>query len=42
MLGPTNSVDDGRLADLYAYPDGLQSCWVRGSLFAIAFHSPAS
>jgi riboflavin biosynthesis pyrimidine reductase len=34
LLGPTNSVDDGRLADLYAYPDGLQSCWVRGNMIA--------
>jgi riboflavin biosynthesis pyrimidine reductase len=32
-LGPTESVDD-RLADLYAYPDGLQSCWVRGNMIS--------
>ena len=32
VLGATDSVDDGRLADLYAYPDGLQSCWVRGNM----------
>ena len=32
MLGATDSVDDGRLADLYAYPDGLRSCWVRGNM----------
>jgi riboflavin biosynthesis pyrimidine reductase len=34
MLGATGSVDDGRLVDLYAYPDGLQSCWVRGNMIA--------
>jgi riboflavin biosynthesis pyrimidine reductase len=34
VLGSTDSVDDGRLADLYAYPDGLQSCWVRGNMIA--------
>ena len=34
VLGPTDSVDDGRLADLYAYPDDLQSCWVRGNMIA--------
>ena len=28
------SVDEGRLTDLYAYPDGLQSCWVRGNMIA--------
>src|SRR3954470_4891774 len=33
-LGPTESVDDGRLADFYAYPDDLQSCWVRGNMIA--------
>lgn len=33
MLGPTESVDD-RLADFYAYPDDLQSCWVRGNMIA--------
>jgi riboflavin biosynthesis pyrimidine reductase len=32
VLGSTDSVDDGRLADMYAYPDGLQSCWVRGNM----------
>lgn len=25
---------DSRLSDLYAYPDGLQSCWVRGNMIA--------
>jgi riboflavin biosynthesis pyrimidine reductase len=34
VLGATDSVDDGRLADLYAYPDDLQSCWVRGNMIA--------
>jgi riboflavin biosynthesis pyrimidine reductase len=34
VLGPTESVDDGRLADFYAYPDDLQSCWVRGNMIA--------
>jgi riboflavin biosynthesis pyrimidine reductase len=34
VLGPTDSVDDGRLTDLYAYPDDLQSCWVRGNMIA--------
>jgi riboflavin biosynthesis pyrimidine reductase len=37
VLGPDGSpVDsaDGRLADFYAYPDGLQTCWVRGNMIA--------
>jgi riboflavin biosynthesis pyrimidine reductase len=34
MLGSTESVDDRRLADFYAYPDNLQSCWVRGNMIA--------
>jgi riboflavin biosynthesis pyrimidine reductase len=34
LLGPTDSVDDGRLADYYAYPDDLRSCWVRGNMIA--------
>lgn len=34
VLGPTDSVDDGRLADLYAYPDNLSACWVRGNMIA--------
>jgi len=34
VLGATDSVDDGRLSDLYDYPDGLQSCWVRGNMIA--------
>jgi riboflavin biosynthesis pyrimidine reductase len=34
VLGPTESVEDGRLADFYAYPDDLRSCWVRGNMIA--------
>src|SRR5215510_7567303 len=34
VLGSTESVDDGRLAGFYAYPDDLQSCWVRGNMIA--------
>ena len=34
VLGPTETVDDGRLTDFYAYPDDLQSCWVRGNMIA--------
>jgi riboflavin biosynthesis pyrimidine reductase len=34
VLGSTESVDERRLADFYAYPDGLQSCWVRGNMIA--------
>src|SRR6478735_8394483 len=36
VLGPTDNaidtVDDARLANLYAYPDNLRSCWVRGNM----------
>src|SRR5258705_3583923 len=32
VLGLTESADDGRLADFYAYPDDLRSCWVRGNV----------
>jgi riboflavin biosynthesis pyrimidine reductase len=32
VLGPTESVDDGRLADFYTYPESLRSCWVRGNM----------
>ena len=34
VLGTTGAVDDGRLVDLYAYPEDLQSCWVRGNMIA--------
>jgi riboflavin biosynthesis pyrimidine reductase len=37
-LGTTDSrfdsADDDRLVNLYAYPDDLQSCWVRGNMIA--------
>ena len=37
-LGPTdspiNTADDDRLINFYAYPDNLQSCWVRGNMIA--------
>ncbi|MGX9791103.1 pyrimidine reductase family protein [Mycobacterium sp. MMS18-G62] len=32
LLGPVDDVDDARLTDFYAYPDDLQSCWVRGNM----------
>lgn len=31
---PINTADDDRLIDFYAYPDDLQSCWVRGNMIA--------
>jgi riboflavin biosynthesis pyrimidine reductase len=34
VLGPTDAIGDGRLTDFYAYPDDLQSCWVRGNMIA--------
>lgn len=34
VLGPVETVDEGRLTDFYAYPDDLQSCWVRGNMIA--------
>jgi riboflavin biosynthesis pyrimidine reductase len=38
LLGPVDSpidtADDARLIDFYAYPDDLQSCWVRGNMIA--------
>jgi riboflavin biosynthesis pyrimidine reductase len=30
--GPIESLDDGRMANFYAYPDDPQSCWVRGNM----------
>src|SRR5690242_8491089 len=33
-LGPTDAIEDSRLADFYAYPNDLQSCWVRGNMIA--------
>ncbi|MGZ8813656.1 MAG: pyrimidine reductase family protein [Mycobacterium sp.] len=32
--GPLIDGADGRLADFYAYPDDLQTCWVRGNMIA--------
>ncbi|MGV0717834.1 pyrimidine reductase family protein [Mycolicibacterium sp. XJ662] len=34
VLGPTDSVDDGRVSEFYAYPDGLQRPWVRANMIA--------
>ncbi|MEO3757566.1 pyrimidine reductase family protein [Mycobacterium sp. B14F4] len=37
VLGPDGPPVDGadsRIADFYAYPDGLRSCWVRGNMIA--------
>jgi riboflavin biosynthesis pyrimidine reductase len=34
VLGRVDAVDDSQLNDLYAYPDDLQSCWVRGNMIA--------
>ena len=32
--GPIESLDDGRMTDLYAYPNDLRACWVRGNMIA--------
>ena len=29
-----DTADESRLTDLYAYPDNLQTCWVRGNMIA--------
>ncbi|MGV0742410.1 pyrimidine reductase family protein [Mycolicibacterium sp. XJ870] len=34
VLGQVDHIDDGRLGDLYAYPNDLQKCWVRGNMIA--------
>jgi riboflavin biosynthesis pyrimidine reductase len=38
VLGPVDdpigAADDARLINFYAYPDNLQSCWVRGNMIA--------
>ncbi|MDT5333135.1 MAG: hypothetical protein QOF31_4432 [Mycobacterium sp.] len=34
VLGAAESIDVGRLAEFYTYPDDLQSCWVRGNMIA--------
>jgi riboflavin biosynthesis pyrimidine reductase len=31
---PIESIDDARMTDFYAYPNGLQACWVRGNMIA--------
>ncbi len=33
-LGPTDSIEDARLAEFYTYPSDLQTCWVRGNMIA--------
>ena len=30
----SDTADESRLTDLYAYPDNLQTCWVRGNMIA--------
>ena len=34
VLGAVDDVHESRLTDLYAYPDDLQACWVRGNMIA--------
>ncbi len=34
VLGSTETIDETRLPDFYAYPDDLQRCWVRGNMIA--------
>jgi len=34
VLGPVDAVDEDGLNALYAYPDQLQTCWVRGNMIA--------
>ena len=34
MLDTVESLDENRLTDVYAYPDDLPSCWVRGNMIA--------
>lgn len=36
LLRPVESVDDDRVGDFYAYPDGLRRCWVRGNMITSA------
>jgi riboflavin biosynthesis pyrimidine reductase len=33
-LDATASVDDGALAQMYAYPDDLRACWIRANMIA--------
>ena len=34
VLGAIDEADERRLTDLYAYPDALKTCWVRGNMIA--------
>lgn len=34
VLGPVDVATDGRLHELYAYPDNLDRCWVRGNMIS--------
>jgi riboflavin biosynthesis pyrimidine reductase len=34
MLDTAESLDEDRLTDVYAYPEDLRSCWVRGNMIA--------
>jgi riboflavin biosynthesis pyrimidine reductase len=34
VLGPTDAINDSRVSDFYAYPEGLHTCWVRGNMIA--------
>jgi riboflavin biosynthesis pyrimidine reductase len=34
VLGAIDSVTDSQLDEMYAYPDRLESCWVRGNMIA--------
>ncbi|MBO0676939.1 pyrimidine reductase family protein [Mycolicibacterium sp. S2-37] len=34
LLGPIETVDEGRLEAFYGYPDRLDRCWVRGNMIA--------
>ena len=34
VLDTAESLDENRLTDVYAYPDALQSSWVRGNMIA--------
>lgn len=34
VLGPLETADDSQVRELYAYPDDLQRCWVRGNMIS--------
>ncbi|MCW2691016.1 MAG: hypothetical protein JWR37_5906 [Mycobacterium sp.] len=34
LLGSADEVDESRVSELYAYPDDLRRCWVRGNMIA--------